>query len=102
MNNMQKIKKKKMYTFRVGGKTIPYRIQVHYKSPMTGKPMMPASTIVLKYIPWHHRVVEKGIERSLAVMIMGILVVLERILVVNVFLHRRGRVKLNELVLEFL
>ena len=63
---------------------------------------MPASTIVLKYIPWHHRVVEKGIERSLAVMIMGILVVLERILVVNVFLHRRGRVKLNELVLEFL
>jgi len=62
--------------------------------------MTPASTIISESMAGHHIVEEQSIKWSLAVRIVVILLVREGILVVTVLLHRRGRVKLVQIVLE--
>jgi len=73
---------------------------IHYGSPIEGKPMTPASTIVSESMTCHHIVEEQPVERSLAERIVVVLLVLEGILVVTVLLHRCGRVELVQIVLE--
>ena len=59
--------------------------------------MTPASTIVSESMAGHHVVEEQPFKRSLTV---RVLLIREGVLVVTVILHRRGGVKLAQVVLE--
>lgn len=62
--------------------------------------MTPASTIVSESMAGHHVIEEQPVKRSLTVGIVGVLFVREGVLVVTVILHRRGRIKMVQVVLE--